>query len=494
LIQNASDAVRARRLLEGKPSDWGHIIVRSDEDDTGRWLEVEDCGIGMSIDVLTGPLLDFGTSFWSSPLMHSELPGLESKGFCSSGQFGIGFFSVFMWGERVQVITRRAERARNETVVLEFYQGLNSRPILRNAKSDEFIFDGGTKVKVWMKDAMIFHHMLSQSVHLQSWTLQQKCAWLCPTLDVKLYIETDKRTLVVGASDWCSIKGKKLIERLIGPLDKKKDPELSALIEIMGSNLKLIKDSSGHIIGRACLDLSEFSKSKLSGLGIVTVGGFRSCLLKGISGVLLGNPHTAVRDLGIPVADENNLEPWISEQVNLAYQANLSSKNQAKVASFIRSLRGNTKILHISESSEGWKSAEDIAIEVITEDEILIVQDAALILATREAGPIIINKNVFAVDMGMQPIIRTSHFIDWPPKDKLKRNDWPIDWEFHSRTLEGELIEAIAAAWKMPLKEILKESEQSTDKKPISRTIGHCTNGKPILLNVTLIKKPRQEK
>jgi hypothetical protein len=107
LIQNARDAVVARRTLEELPEEWGDVFVSLSESGDERWIEVLDTGVGMSAEVLTGPFLDFGGSFWGSGLMHKEFPGLAAKGFESTGRYGIGFFSAFTWGDRIQVITRR---------------------------------------------------------------------------------------------------------------------------------------------------------------------------------------------------------------------------------------------------------------------------------------------------------------------------------------------------------------------------------------------------
>jgi hypothetical protein len=117
LIQNSCDAVKARRLLENEESNWGLVSVTTGTDDSGRFIEVEDNGVGMSVDVLSGPFLDFGTSFWGSSMMHSEFPGLESRGFSSTGKYGVGFFSTFMWGDRVSVTTRRFEDGRCSGIV-----------------------------------------------------------------------------------------------------------------------------------------------------------------------------------------------------------------------------------------------------------------------------------------------------------------------------------------------------------------------------------------
>ena len=100
LIQNAADAVQARRRYEKRSADWGRITVDLLSESNKVWLVVEDNGIGMSEHVLTGPLLDFGTSFWRSSLATEEFPGLMAAGMRAIGRFGIGFFSVFMLGPR----------------------------------------------------------------------------------------------------------------------------------------------------------------------------------------------------------------------------------------------------------------------------------------------------------------------------------------------------------------------------------------------------------
>ena len=142
LIQNAADAVRARRLLENLPANWGRVTVRLGKDIQGWWLEVEDTGIGMSEAVLTGPLLDFGTTYWGSRLMREEHEGLWSKGFEPTGRFGIGFFSVFMWGHRVSITTLPYREAQRDTRVLEFRTGLSIRPVARPAQATEQLHGG----------------------------------------------------------------------------------------------------------------------------------------------------------------------------------------------------------------------------------------------------------------------------------------------------------------------------------------------------------------
>ena len=299
LIQNGADAVRARRFLEGRNPNWGRVVVRTGEAGGERWVEVEDSGVGMSTEVLIGPFLDFGCSFWGTPLMHRELPGLESKGFASTGRFGIGFYSVFMWGDKIKVVTKRAERAHEETLVLEFQNGLTARPLLRRAEVAERMTEGGTKVRVWLKDAATFERILSRRMLTPSWTLEEYCAWLCPALDVDLYVEGKSTRPVVVASDWRSIRGQKLVRRLMGPIPKGVRMKFAAMLPYVEANLRLLKSASGEVVGRACVfpremaDLSRPHSPIHYGMpGAVTIGGLRASGLTGVSTLIASRKFT----------------------------------------------------------------------------------------------------------------------------------------------------------------------------------------------------------
>ncbi len=64
LLQNASDAIRARRALEALPANSGTTTVRLYSNEGTHVLDVQDDGVGMSPKVLTRGLLDFGSAFW----------------------------------------------------------------------------------------------------------------------------------------------------------------------------------------------------------------------------------------------------------------------------------------------------------------------------------------------------------------------------------------------------------------------------------------------
>ncbi len=252
LIQNAADAVRARRLQEGRPNHWGRISVRLGFDNHGAWIEVEDTGVGMSEDVLQGPLLDFGTTYWGSDLMREEHEGLWAKGFEPTGRFGIGFFSVFMWGRRVRVTTRRYIDGPRDTRILEFRTGLDTRPFVRPPLLTEQLGDGGTRVRVWLlsdprsRGGLLFDNQLSSLAGPLE--LGALCAWLAPALDVSLYVEDESGTCkpVVIANDWRTMDELDLISRM-----NLRSYEVRA--HDSRPFLRAILDSEGRVLGRAAI-------------------------------------------------------------------------------------------------------------------------------------------------------------------------------------------------------------------------------------------------
>lgn len=257
LIQNSIDAIKARRILENRPEDWGDIIVRSGKDSETHWIEIEDNGIGMSPEVLKGPFLDFGTSYWRSQLMREEHSGLLAKGFQSIGRYGIGFFSVFMWGKRVQVITRRYDYAQQDTIVLEFSGGVESRPILREAQRNEYSRDGGTRIRIWLENELQFNIPI---IHNKPKTkLDEVCSFIAPSIEVNLYIqEKDEKVpkKIISASDWIALDSNEFYNRVLVYSENEITDSIDFLKVICG-NIKSLKDAENKTIARACIGLSS---------------------------------------------------------------------------------------------------------------------------------------------------------------------------------------------------------------------------------------------
>lgn len=231
MIANAADAIRARRLYEKRSPDWGTIVVRAGKEASDWWLEVEDNGIGMSEEVLRGPLLDFGTTYWTSHLVRREHPGLLASSFKPTGRFGIGFFSIFMLGKRVQVTSRPYRAAHPDTRVLELSGEIGSRALVRRASpgvDSERILDGGTKVRVWLsQDPWTDGGLVGRAGYREKNTdavsvdrLAALVARLSPALDVHVECEVggyeDGAKSAVEPNDWTKLPFDDLVDRVAG--------------------------------------------------------------------------------------------------------------------------------------------------------------------------------------------------------------------------------------------------------------------------------------
>src|SRR5262249_9230063 len=161
--------------------------------------------------------------------------GLASKRFRAVGRFGIGFFSVFMLGQNVQVTTRRFSRAYadgSDQWFLEFEAGLDERPTLSQPHSSSLLKKHGTRVSVatdrktlerlmtttfdalwdtmdWDTDRVESHRLLSRSfLNLTKVNEQENFRTvitnLCPTLDVKVSLRmgTKNPVTIVTPNDW----------------------------------------------------------------------------------------------------------------------------------------------------------------------------------------------------------------------------------------------------------------------------------------------------
>lgn len=110
LISNASDAIDRQRILdlaEGGGAAEGYRI-RLLPDAAEGTLVVEDNGIGMSEEEVVANLGTIARS-GTAAARGAEADAASEAGLI--GQFGVGFYSVFMVAEEVRVTTRRADQA-----------------------------------------------------------------------------------------------------------------------------------------------------------------------------------------------------------------------------------------------------------------------------------------------------------------------------------------------------------------------------------------------
>ncbi len=487
LLQNAADATRARRIIEKRSEDWGKIHIRVGKDSFGYWLEIEDSGLGMSDEVLRGPFLDFGVSYWTSELMRDEHPGLLSSGFQPTGQYGIGFFSVFMWSDRVKIITRCYQESKKSTRVLEFTEGMTSRPILRFVDKFEELIDGGTKIRIWMRDKSNGFHF--SKYWYDEETFGDFCAANCLCFDIDVYVANHLgKRKVITASDWKTIDSLKLMKRVLWfrrheKIDFQKFKNLTPVI-----------DSSGNLVGRACITLieknyihsgenitgeifterylkTEFkpqyyfskypqSKFKGSSYGIISNGGFRVNDYNLLGGVLLGKPTTASREYCTLTADKNELKEFASKQAATAKNIYQKFEDLSLFAVEVLKYGGDIGDLPIAfNQKRGALGALTISKSIKLPDEILLMKYEVIEVQFKNHK---FYPNVYAI--------------------------CGFDFDDSNDMLLSIFIDSIAKAWSVKTDQIRKDLDFS---KLENKEIAVVNDSKIVInLHVLVIKKP----
>lgn len=494
LIQNGADAVKALSILEGRAEAGHGITIRVGTHDADGWLEVEDDGLGMSEAVVTGPLLDFGTSYWRSPMLRADHPGLSAKGFKPTGTYGIGFFSVFMWGGRVQVTTLRHGEALADTRVLEF-KSLEQRPLLRVARPEERLPRHGTRVRVWFDEQVAsLARLLTRPSATSPWTLTDFCAWLCPALDCDLsVVDDDATTTVIRGSDWKHMSGLDLMVRIAGNRALTHLPFTSDIAE----NMRLLTDHRGEVRGRAAFfPLTTAVKAMDVGTpGVVTVGGLRAMALSAVAGVIEGTPIRVPRDAALPTLSQEELAVWANGQASILTKVTEDSAALAEIAGRIHGLGASTKELPVVCGCEGWLTYRDFLELIPHHSEIVLAQNDGLASQAWAAGPFRLHPNAVIVGTGYHGLMQVSGPAahTWPPL-----GEWYGTRGFPDVTLEGLCLRAMAQAWEVPLEclheQWAKESgrlreETRASGRPPKLSVGRRADT-DVMLTAKVIRRP----
>lgn len=478
LLQNGCDAVHAGIAVGTTDLDKAKIVVRTGEDEKGKWIEIQDSGIGMSTAVMKGPLLDFGESYWFSALALEENPGLASSVFEPTGRFGIGFFSVFMWGGRVRVTSRRADDAAVDTRVLEFEAGVRVRPTYRVAVAKERLIGPGTRVRVW-PDGDVLERMLDSSGEGagRGDGLAGLVAWLAPAASVDIHVDTGSGSEpAVKGNDWLSLPGEDLLGRLLRYRLPKELSTPQAWLDDISARLDILSDEDGTIQGRAAV--VPRVRAGVNGwyavvpVGVVTVGGFRSGVSSDLAGIIVSNTTTADRQTAVPIASELTTKQWANRQVAAL---SVEAGHEAAVVDMARvllALGADISSLPVAESSRGWMTLSEIATWCHLYEEIVLVQDAAISDLRRNFAPIMLHGGVLALDESRTRLItgrRDWHQrgVEWPPE--------PTDVVHHfhhARTVVGAVVKVVAEAWQLTELQVWSQALESTDERSFRREIG----------------------
>ena len=322
LIQNARDAIHARRLLDEDGLFDGRIVVNVCKSGEDVVLTVKDDGVGMSLETISHSLLNFGSSFWHEDAVNVEFPGLKSAGFKSVGQYGIGFFSVFMIAKSVMIETRKFTDGLNDAHLVKFPSGLTLAPIFANYNSNSPLYSTIVRLVLnneyqnWPVEYEVKRNKLNSSNFKVPFFAM--LGTLVAGLDVDVYYkEFDKDAILVHHRIDATDLDKKAWLRTLSYADYQNDQDLDDYIEANYKRLHYVYDEHHGIAGLAAIGTRFLPVDDF--LGGATVGG----LLVGIHsrtgehwiGILDKTPEGAKRGGGEFKASNTVLKKWVNTQL-----------------------------------------------------------------------------------------------------------------------------------------------------------------------------------
>lgn len=378
LIQNSSDAVRARSLLQDRHQGWIEVRV----DNGVRELTVTDNGVGMGVGVLTGALIDFGRSLWESEELASFLPGLQDRGFQPTGTFGIGFFSVFMWAKEVTVKSRSLRDGPDGTRVLSFPGGIAARPLLKPAELAEQMLEPGTSITLRLEDEdEELHNILDppdrdgeRSGNPSPERLRKLVGWLAPALDVELRaaLDDESAVAVVAPGDWLTMPAEDLLARIEGDPSGREASALSERVRFVGP-----EESP---TGRGALASGAFDAFR--SFGVLVAGGLRVDNVPNFAGLLFAEAVDAARSSGSPDATAVDVSAWATEQARLVEETDKTL--EIRTAEFVLGLGGNSGQLALADSADGSLSPQRLQAWARDRDRIFVIDSESVVERERE--------------------------------------------------------------------------------------------------------------
>jgi len=178
LISNASDALdklRFESLTDPKLNDGAEPAIRLKLDKTAKTVTISDNGIGMSRAEVIENLGTIARS--GSKAFLEKMTGDQKADSNLIGQFGVGFYSVFMVASSVKVVTRRA--GSDEGAVAWESSGESSYT-LSDAERDGH----GTDVVIYLKD--------DEGEYAESWQVRSLIKKYSDFIAFPIYLPDDK--------------------------------------------------------------------------------------------------------------------------------------------------------------------------------------------------------------------------------------------------------------------------------------------------------------
>jgi hypothetical protein len=390
MIQNASDAVRARRALEDSNPDFaGKVMIEvSDAIDGFRVLTISDNGIGMSTAVLKGALLDFGRSLWRSSEITDVFPGLATKKVQQGGRYGIGFFSLMMVTRELQVTSRPYDVGVKDARRLHFPDGVVGPCIMYTAEPGDASTSFNTTVKFRVTEK-IYDEFLSilDYAYDESGDYKQKVVdkisfpdrvdILCSTLDCDIFVKEGSCSILAHSQSWFDEEASAWFKKLFGSrgLTRYK----ADYLEDLGSIFSRVAENiviDGKIVGRAAISFADITGGDFTLHGFSTEAALNNRYLPDFLGIMPAKPAGPRRKSREPAMNKLQLAGWATNQAERYSALNLDGRSAYQVSCRVCRYGGDsTAIANILVNGE-FIAIKNVADYLISGHKMLVSFDA----------------------------------------------------------------------------------------------------------------------
>lgn len=221
-------------------------------------------------------------------------------------------------------------------------------------------------------------------------------------------------------------------------------------------------------------------------------------------GLLLGDAVTAVRDTATPLAPNKEVARWSTDQGRILQKAGISERAQMETAAVIHALGGNTSVLPICLTSEGWLNREQFCRWASRLDRVVILSTYSWLYLSHFT-PVVLEPDVVVTVTHIpanfqyegdeilheQTQSETDEFGLSPNTIAALPDLIKEHWDFAKETLESILMTALTKSWRVPLELIL--ANISPEKKNIrigkSKKLGEMTELATIVQRPSRIRR-----
>ena len=418
-IQNAMDAVRLRQIVDPDAPE-PLVEVELTQTSSSTCLKIRDNGVGMSESSIVGNLLSFGTSGWLADSAIGEYNNSFPLKSSVSGRYGIGFFSVFMLGNEIEIKSRRFDASPDQTTVLSFPEGLNTRPLLCGAEYLDRMTTGGTELSIHLDISRLEEGYWRSENRNRFWAasesgigeLAEAIAKHFPASSVPVKVSNGNQSTLIDGRKWDSEPASTFLQRIEGGAYP---GEAGAPFE---AAVSLITEETGEVVGRAVLypdRLSgRYSREDTRVCGAIVAQGAKICAAS-FRGLLKGTPVRAARDFASPFASLEAIQRWASEQAQVLKPIATKDEDQENIAEQIASLGGDIGDLKFCEVGGTYFNREELQSFLKERDEIWVAFNAAVSNKRPKAKPSTRTDTCVSVECGFRSIIHTPIWAQpWP--------------------------------------------------------------------------------